>query len=74
MVRFENVRERKYNTDATQSCVADLQVSTVSELPTMNVAVGGIYVLPGSIAQIIQENEPTFLTMDANGSWYPAQS
>ena len=28
----------------------------------------------GSIAQIVQADSPTFVTLDANGTWYPEQS
>lgn len=70
MVRIEYIRERLQNSQ----CVCDLQVSTVYELPDMNENVGGIIILPGSIAQIIQAEEPTFLTLDDDGAWYPKQT
>lgn len=70
MVRIEYIRERLQNSQ----CVCDLQVSTVDELPAMNENVGGIIILPGSIAQIIQADEPTFLTLDDDGAWYPEQT
>lgn len=74
MRRFECIRERMYNADGTSNVVADMQVSTASELPVLGVAVDGMYIMPGSIAQIIQADELTFVTMDEDGTWYPEQS
>lgn len=64
MVRVENVRERLQN----KQCVLDLQVSTASELPALGANVGGLIVLAGSIAQVIQTG--FFFTLDSDGSWY----
>lgn len=52
---------------------ADLMVSTSAELPTP-VSIAGFYLLPGCQAQIIQASEPTFVTLDDDGTWYPEQS
>ena len=70
MLRVEKVR---YN-DGMKNAVLDIQVSTAAELPSLNDVVCGLKIQAGSIAQIIQADSPTFVTMDANGTWYPEQS
>lgn len=70
MLRVEKVR---YN-DGMKNAVMDIQVSTAEELPSLNDVVCGLKIIAGSIAQIIQADSPTFVTMDANGTWYPEQS
>lgn len=70
MLRVEKVR---YN-DGMKNAVMDIQVSTAAELPSLNDVVCGLKIQAGSIAQIIQADSPTFVTMDANGTWYPEQS
>lgn len=52
----------------------DLQVATAEDLPEIGDEVEGYIVAAGSIAQIIQADSPTFVTLDANGTWYPEQS
>lgn len=54
--------------------VLDLQVSTAAMLPAKNATVGPYKIQPGSTAQIIQAEEPTMVTMDDDGNWYPEQS
>lgn len=70
MVRIEKERY----VDGNYNAVLDLQVSTAAELPDMGDTIGMYTVAPGSIAQIVQADSPTFVTLDANGTWYPEQS
>jgi hypothetical protein len=70
MVLIEKVR----NVDGNYNAVMDLQVSTAAELPDMGDAIGLYTVAPGSIAQIVQADSPTFVTLDDDGTWYPEQS
>ena len=65
----------KIRIDVTKDIkVVDMQVSTAAELPDKGENVGGIIIAPGSIAQIIQADSPTFVTLDDDGTWYPEQS
>jgi hypothetical protein len=69
MVRIEKERFK----DGNGNAVLDLQVSTVAELPDLGSTIGFNEKLgAGSIAQIIQTGD--FVTLDANGTWYPEQS
>ena len=52
----------------------DLQVSTTDELPHLGDKVEEYTVAAGTIAQIIQSDEPTFLTLDEDDDYYPTQS
>ena len=70
MVRIEKERY----VDGNYNAVLDLQVSTAAELPDMGDTIGLYTVAPGSIAQIVQADSPTFVTLDADGTWYPEQS
>jgi hypothetical protein len=70
MVRIEKERY----VDGNYNAVLDLQVSTAAELPDMGGTIGLYTVAPGSIAQIVQANSPTFVTLDDDGTWYPEQS
>lgn len=74
MKRIEKVRQILGYEDGVQVAVVDLQVSTAAELPALNAVVDGTKVAAGSIAQIIQADEPTYMTLDENGTWYPEQS
>ena len=47
---------------------AELQCSTVAELPAMYELVDGAIIGPGSIAELIQPGG--FVTLDDNGKWY----
>ena len=54
----------------------DLQVSTAADLPTLGGVVAGTPYKcgEGSIAQIVQADEPTFVTLDSSDeTWYPEQ-
>lgn len=68
MKRIETIRDRRYSTDGEMLAVADLQVSTAGELPTLGDTVNGARVQAGSIAQIIQTGQ--WATLDENGKWY----
>lgn len=70
MVRIEKERY----VDGNYNAVLDLQVSTTAELPDMGDTIGLYTVAPGSIAQIVQADSPTFVTLDDDGTWYPEQS
>jgi hypothetical protein len=70
MVLIEKVR----NVDGNYNAVLDLQVSTAAELPDMGDTIGLYTVAPGSIAQIVHADSPTFVTLDDDGTWYPEQS
>ena len=55
----------------------DLQVSTAADLPELGGVVEGTPYKcgKGSMAQIVQADEPTFVTLDGDdGVWYPEQS
>ena len=69
MIQIEKIRM-----DVTKDIkVVDMQVSTAAELPDKGENVGGIIIAPGSIAQIVQADSPTFVTLDDDGTWYPEQ-
>lgn len=70
MVRIEKER----HVDGNYNAVLDLQVSTAEELPDMGDTIGLYTVAPGSMAQIIQADSFTFVTLDDDGTWYPEQS
>ena len=74
MKRIEKVRQILGYEDGVQIAVVDLQVSTAAELPALNAVVDGTKVSAGSISQIIQADEPTFMVLDDDGDWYPEQS
>lgn len=67
MVSFEKARV-VLDFDGKRIAKVDLQVSTVSELPSMGAMVGEYCVAAGSIAQVIQNGK--WYTMDATGTWY----
>lgn len=74
MKKIENIRWQTYDKDGVTIAVLDGQVSEASELPTLGGDFCGAKVLPGSMMQIVQADEVTFVTLDANGTWYPEQS
>ena len=55
-------------------CVFDFQADTTSDLPALGASVGRYKVEWGSIAQIVQADEPTYMTLGSNGTWYPDQN
>ena len=68
MQRIENIRA-SWDSAGERHIVADLQVSTVDELPALGGYVGVNIIEAGTIAQVIQDAK--FLTLDENGTWYP---
>ena len=70
MIQIERIRIHVTN----DIKVVDMQVSTTAELPDLDENVEGIVIAAGSIAQIIQADSPTFVTLDDDGTWYPEQS
>lgn len=72
MRRIENIRASWYDAENIFHVVADIQVSTAEELPTLGGYVGVNAIEAGTIAQVIQD--ANFLTLDENGTWYPEQS
>lgn len=49
----------------------DFQCDSASDLST---TYEGVTIAKGSTCQIVTADEPTFVTMDSEGSWNPAQS
>lgn len=49
----------------------DFQCDSVSDLTDK---LDGVTIAKGSTCQIVTADEPTFVTMDSEGSWNPAQS
>lgn len=74
MKKIENIRWQTYDKDGVTIAVLDGQVSEATDLPTLGGDFCGAKVLPGSVMQIVQADSPTFVTLDANGTWYPEQS
>ena len=60
--------------DSTITEVTNARGGETSDLPTLGGDFCGTKVLPGSIMQIVTADEPTYLTLDADGTWYPEQS
>ena len=74
MKKIENIRWQTYDKDGVTIAVLDGQVSEATDLPTLGGDFCGAKVLPGSTMQIVQADEVTFVTLDADGTWYPEQS
>ena len=74
MKKIENIRWQTYDKDGVTIAVLDGQVSATNDLPTLGGDFCGAKVLPGSIMQIVTADEPTYVTLDADGTWYPEQS
>ena len=68
MVKVERIRYQ----NGSGKAVMDLQVSTAAELPALNSKIGKLIVDSGTIAQIVQAD--AWVTLDADGTWYPEQS
>ena len=63
--------------DGYYTAKLDLQVSTAADLPELGGVVPGTPYKcgAGSTAQIVQADEPTFVTLDSSDdTWYPEQS
>lgn len=73
MIQIMAADHKRYENGALTARL-DLQVSTRAELPHIGDTVEGYTVAAGTIAQIIQSDEPTFLTLDENDTYYPTQS
>ena len=74
MVHLEKLNQISYNSDGEALAWYDLSVSTAAELPALNSVVFGAKIQAPSRAQIIQADEPTIVTLDEDGNWYPEQS
>ena len=74
MVHIEKLNQISYTPDGEALAWYDLSVSTAAELPALNSVVFGAKIQAPSRAQIIQADEPTIVTLDENGTWYPEQS
>lgn len=74
MVHLEKLNQISYTPDGDALAWYDLSVSTAAELPALNSVVFGAKIQAPSRAQIIQADEPTIVTLDDNGTWYPEQS
>lgn len=73
MVQVMDIIRSFTDSDGVLNAQLELQVSTSDELPALGGDVDGVKVLEGSFAQIVQADEPTVVTLDANGTWYPEQ-
>ena len=71
MLTVENARKIIGYQSGRAVAKLDLQASTASDLPELGSVVEEYIVAAGSIAQTVQADEPTFITLDSNGSWYP---
>ena len=49
----------------------DFQADSASDLDD---DLDGVTIAKGSVVQIVQASDPTFLTMGSDGTWYPEQS
>lgn len=49
----------------------DFQCDAATDLAT---TLDGVTIAKGSVVQIVQASDPTFLTMGSDGTWYPEQS
>lgn len=67
MLNIIDILKQDLKTGETVFC---LQVSTRDDLPAIGTALQDGKVGAGTIAQVIQTDE--FVTLDANGSYYPA--
>lgn len=74
MQRIEKIRSSYYDKSGVTCAVFDGQVSETTELPTLGGLFCGVKTLAGSVIQIVQADETTFVTLDADGTWYPEQS
>ena len=55
--------------------VLDLQVATAADLPELGGEVENYIVAAGSIAQIVEADEPTYVTLSGDSEeWWPDQS
>lgn len=61
--------------DGKTVAVLDLQVATAADLPELGGVVENYIVAAGTIAQIVEADEPTYVTLSGNSeTWWPDQS
>ena len=74
IIRVEAKRESWRDTSGNEYAVMDIQVDAAEDLPAKDAVVGTAKIQPGSTAQIVNADEPTFVTMNSSGAWKPEQS
>lgn len=68
-------REVQGYQDGKTIAVLDLQVATAADLPDLGGVVENYIVAAGSIAQIVEADEPTYVTLSGDSEeWWPDQS
>lgn len=68
-------REVQGYQDGKTIAVLDLQVATAADLPELGGEVENYIVAAGSIAQIVEADEPTYVTLSGDSEeWWPDQS
>ena len=74
-VRVEKPREILGFQDGKTVAVLDLQVATAADLPELGAEAENYIVAAGSIAQIVEAEEPTWVTLSGDSEeWWPDQS
>lgn len=74
-VRVEKPREILGFQDGKTVAVLDLQVATAADLPEIGGVVENYIIAAGSIAQIVEAEEPTWVTLSGDSEeWWPDQS
>lgn len=74
MVHIEKINQTQADGNGVILAWLDISVSTAADLPELNGNVGGMKIQAPSRAQIIQASEPTIVTLDDDGTWYPEQN
>ena len=68
-------REVQGYQDGKTIAVLDLQVGTAADLPELGGVVENYIVAAGTIAQIVEADEPTYVTLSGDSEeWWPDQS
>lgn len=68
-------REVRGYQDGKTIAVLDLQVATAADLPALGGVVENYIVAAGTIAQIVEADEPTYVTLSGDSEeWWPDQS
>ena len=74
-IRIEKPREILGFQDGKTVAVLDLQVATAADLPELGAEAENYIVAAGSIAQIVEAEEPTWVTLSGDSEeWWPDQS
>lgn len=74
-IRVEKPREVKGFLNGKIIAVLDLQVATAADLPEIGSEVENYIVAAGSVAQIVEADELTFVTLSGGSeTWWPDQS